>query len=58
MGAYLSNETDFRNFDFNLTINPSDQHAEPRLGMVMVQYFNSSIMQLSIHRNLSVITTE
>ena len=44
-------------FDFNLTLNPSDQHAEPRVGLVVVEE-SGQLIKGSLHRNLSLFTTE
>ena len=43
-------------FDFNLTYNASDQHHEPRVGLVVVPEYSDHFKQLSLHKNLSVFT--
>ena len=45
-------------FDFNLTYNASDQHHEPRVGLVVVPEYSDHFKQLSLHKNLSVFTKE
>lgn len=58
MGAYLTNDSSLHSFDFNLTFNENDGHSEPRTGLVMVQSLKDSFNRISLHKNLSVFTTE
>lgn len=58
IGAYTIMDHVQVSFDLNLTYNQSDQHSEPRVGLVVLQGQKDGVDRLSLHRNLSVFTTE
>lgn len=56
IGAYPIHDNKTHKFDFNLTVDPEDQHSEPRVGIVIVE--DGKLERATLHRNLSLITTE
>lgn len=58
IGAYPLNDNNTHKFDFNLTIDPNDQHSEPRVGLVIVESEANKLERATLHRNLSLFTTE
>lgn len=57
IGALPLLENTVHRFDFNRTLDYSDQHFEPRLGVIVVEE-GGELVKASLHRNLSVFTTE
>lgn len=58
IGAYPIYDNKKHRFDFNLTVDPTDLHAEPRVGIVIVESEQSKLERATLHRNLSLFTTE
>lgn len=58
IGAYPIMDNSTHRFDFNLTIDPKDLHSEPRTGVVIVESEKSKLDRATLHRNLSLFTSE
>jgi hypothetical protein len=58
IGAFPLTDSRAHSFDFNLTYDEADRHTEPRVGMIIVENNGDSLNRASLHRNLSMLTTE
>jgi hypothetical protein len=58
IGAMPLKDNRTHSFDFNLTFNPNDRHSEPRVEVVIVEGMDGQLVKASLHRNLSLVTTE
>ena len=58
IGAYPLLDNSTHKFDFNLTVDPSDLHSEPRTGLVIIESEKSKLDRATLHRNLSLFTSE